>query len=340
MSDQEKEVEGLSEEEIAIRKKEKRIDKNHWMSKLQKYTFNIDAHKFYMGYCPFFWMSWLALLCVPFVFIWKTFMDFIFRPINKKLDDFSEERAKVKEVKLEELEKVPLIPCDQMLVDFHEWYENHTHEELLKSILVNDGNYFKKLYECFYFNFRNRIRLKLWFEANPDWRETHYPQAVENVKKLKEAREKYQEKKRLREVRLNKLACKASTVGSLLVKILIPVLALGVIYGLYLLTMLAIANATMDHVIGVLIVLGMILVVTLGIFFCKLFFSWLSSVLSNRECKEKKEKLVRTKKVFKVIKTAVSFVVETIKFTYKRECPMIIWGEETGKIEKRNKETK
>jgi hypothetical protein len=49
------------------RKKEKKLDRSHWMCRIQKFAFNIDASTFYMGYCPFFWMTWLALLVSPFV---------------------------------------------------------------------------------------------------------------------------------------------------------------------------------------------------------------------------------------------------------------------------------
>lgn len=36
------------QEEIDLRKKEKRIDRNHWMCRIQKFTFDIDATSFYM----------------------------------------------------------------------------------------------------------------------------------------------------------------------------------------------------------------------------------------------------------------------------------------------------
>ena len=62
-------------------KKEKKLDRNHWMCRLQKYVFNIDAEKTYFGFCPLFWMSWLALICLPSVFVAQKLLLPIFKVI-------------------------------------------------------------------------------------------------------------------------------------------------------------------------------------------------------------------------------------------------------------------
>jgi hypothetical protein len=53
------------------RKKQKGINPNHWMCRIQKTVFNIDAPSFYMGYCPFFWMTWVAIVAFIPAMIWR-----------------------------------------------------------------------------------------------------------------------------------------------------------------------------------------------------------------------------------------------------------------------------
>src|SRR6266403_837576 len=85
------------------RRYRKPLNKNGWMVKLQRLAFgNITPH--FVGYCPFFWFTWLCLLILPAALLVRLIAFILsavaslfeipacpFRPPKKKLVEFYED---------------------------------------------------------------------------------------------------------------------------------------------------------------------------------------------------------------------------------------------------------
>lgn len=317
-----------------IRKKEKKLDRNHWMCRIQKYTFNIDAPTFYMGYCPFFWMTWVSLLALPVVFICKTFYKFSSSRINPVLNHMEQRKMKHKT----NLMKIPLEPSWEIILSVYNVYPK-CHGSVDRDIEIAN-----------YIDFSsNRIiaeRYRQWFLQNPNWRDTHVSKAREARKEYFERIQRENEKAKLRrlkrEARSRKLASMASFCGRGLFKILIPsaiiTLGVSVYYGLCKLF----AMMTLQGVIGAFVIVCSLFSLAL---FIKIAIDFFSTVVFTRSLSDKIRSLLFpifgddgiAFKVFDAIRNFFSFARDTVKFTYKAECPLIVWGEETGNITRRKK---
>lgn len=347
--------------ETVERKKEKKLDRNHWMCRVQKYTFGIDAPTFYMGYCPFFWMTWLAVIAFLPVAIVKNLVrpidkayDFVFREPTQKLV------AKRKEVKLQK-ELVQEPPLSIIAEIFR-------HEDLQGvnwAELVPDTKVFDEVKHDVFFcpsvrSFDVAASYVRFLIANPNFIAENGERAVQEVEARRLARqaaeEREQELARKRHERaerrrkfFNKVARKISICGPLIFKILIPAVIIAA--GLFVLSLL---GYLMAKVPLIAYVQGFLLVNALAIAFLsgKLFCSAISIWLENRERSGKDsigDKLgeilewvfTHIEKSWEWVKDVafniIDFTATTVSVSYKQECPMIIWGDETGPIEKRKK---
>lgn len=345
-----------------IRKKEKKLNSNHWMCKIQKYTLGIDAPKFYMGYCPFFWVTVLCLFLFPFILVFRGIVG-VLSKIDEWTNKFFATRVHPKiserrEYKTGELRKIPLLPKDHMLRTLFINYDRLVEE---KYPLVGMVRY------CDFDNIYSTLeieRMALWFAHNPTWKETHYPDAQ---KRLDDARElakaklaKAEEKRKKREAFKRKLINKGAFCGKLLFKVgvvaAIAVLAVGIYFGCYK----AFTTIPLHMFLQAISIVSFI---GAGIVLGKIILNEIELLVENSESKSfwyKDYQDTELRLFFKpfglivkgiilivkgivavveFIQRAFAFGKEAIGMMYKEECPLILWGDETGPIEKRNKET-
>lgn len=304
-------------------KKEKRIDRNHWMSKIQKFAFNIDAPTFYRGYCPFFWMTWAAvpaahvialakITAVPFAWFW----DFTTSPV-----------IQYREVSRKTLLETPLQPS---FVQFYrvQYLDEHdlTASELTYSSIT-----------CSHIDAQ---RMEVWFSQNPNWKVTHLPHALAQYDLYLEEEAKAASAAKVRTLRFRKVSNTMSLCGSVVFKWLIPLLILSVIGMLgvgvtKLIMTTSLASFLFSGSLLAFIGAGVTLIYLIGSF-----------IQIYREISQTRRRVVNTEPNWfwasliwagETFLNAFDFLKETIQMTYKAECPMIIWGEETGPIEKRTK---
>jgi hypothetical protein len=305
-----------------IRKKEKKLDRNHWMCRVQKYTFGIDAPTFYMGYCPFFWMTWLALLLFPILALSRlTYAGFsrIILPLNVGVNKINTKIASNRE-------STPLKPLDSMLIDIAmDYKEGEEFESLLNR------------YETSVLTWK--VRTALWFRQNPDWRNTYLPAAIASVEEKLLKEEELQRIKEKRRAARRKLANQTSLCGKFLFKTLIPIIMAFAVYYVYLgliyvFSHISLLDVTRIFTIGAFMIAGY--------YIARILFSFFTIVIFNERTGDSVAVAINkfTESLVKVnsgIGSMFEFLRDTVLFTYKAECPMIIWGEETGKIVKREK---
>lgn len=334
-----------------IRKKEKKIDSNHWMCKIQKFVLGIDATKQYVGYCPFFWMTVLCLFLFPIFCIFRgfmigcvkvaTFMDSILtQPIHTKV-------VQRKEYKKEELRKIPLAPNDQML---RMMFLNGDDLKEQEYTLENAIAYCDRMAD---YSWLECQRIALWMEQNPTWKETHYPDAQKRIdiawEAAKAKNEAEEKRKKEWEATKRRLIMKGAFCGKLLFKVA-AVAALGfgafLIYcGLYKAVTIVQPHVWLEVFSFGCIISAIILFIKIAV--CEFIFfieNTESKCLLYTDYKETELRLIfkpfawtfnAIGWVFNLMVNTGIFFKEAIGILYKEECPLIVWGDETGPIEKR-----
>lgn len=303
-----------------IRKKEKKINREHWMCRIQMYTFGIDAPTFYMGYCPFFWMTWVCVLMSPFALIWNI----AFKPICSYGDRLSRATHEKRHASLQALYETPLQPSHSQLIDLSIYFSNEKVDKYWTN-QVGDA--------ISHTSWTNMVRIALWLNTNPDWRTTFLPDA----KAWQEEQIKKEEAKRERAKNLRKIGNVASVCGSTVFKGIIPAAILVAAYYIYRLLAYVATNISLqDFVLALAIlfsVIGFITAVPIIVDLIKV----LSVSFSRRKSVTTEEKDPWYVGPINAIGNAFTFVKDTVRMTYKQECPLIIWGDETGSITRRDK---
>jgi hypothetical protein len=320
-----------------IRKKEKKLSRDHWMCRIQKYTFGIDAPTYYMGYCPFFWMTWLSLLVCPIVFLGKTFTKLVTVPANPVIKYFDVREKQ----RREELIKTPLEPNYNIILDVYTAFKD-------EDFFLDCDNEKITIENCSRYILGGHLvtseRIRLWFIQNPNWRKTHLEQArVEFEKRqveLKRQEEAAYAKRKRDEERTRKLAAAASMCGRGLFKLIIPsLILLAVTFGYYGIIKLC-SLITLPVAVGVVNAM----IACVAVFFAiKILLDFLATFIFTEKFKDKIAVVLSyffaddglLFKIIDKIKTAWLFAKDTVALTYKAECPLIQWGDETGKITKR-----
>jgi hypothetical protein len=304
-------------------KKEKRIDRNHWMSRIQKFSFGIDAPTFYRGYCPFFWMTWAAVPAAPVVALAKIASV----PLAWLWDQTTTPVIEYREVSRKTLLETPLQPS---FVQFYriQYLDEH---DLTAPEFTYTGVTSSHI---------DAKRMEVWFTQNPNWKVTHLPQALAQYDLYLAEEAKAAEAAKARTLRFRKVSNTMSLCGSVVFKWLIPLMILSAIGTVGV----GVTKLIMTTSLASFLFAGSLLAfigagVTLIYLIC-------SFIQIYREIGQARRQVVNTEPnwfwrtliVFaEGFFNACSFLKETVQMTYKAECPMIIWGEETGPIEKRAK---
>jgi ABC-type multidrug transport system fused ATPase/permease subunit len=307
-----------------IRKKEKKLDRNHWMCRIQKYTFGIDAPTYYMGYCPFFWMTWLAVIWFPFAVIGK-FLNKIFSGI---FDSANEKTKSYREYCREKRENTPLEPTFKDFVRLGKYDEDDSYYSGVSYI-------FKTLD----YGTENSKRIHKWLQLNPDWKTTHLPKAQEQYDHWLAEEEKQRQLEKIREERFEKLKSSmvryTSLCGKAIFKLIIPLLIIAAAIGVIFVAGWIVSKITLLTILGIFTVVMFFLA---GYLAGKIIGDFLKTFVFIERNFNKIDKFRGVLvKIGRFFKNTWIFISDTVKLTYKAECPLIIWGEETGKIEKRNK---
>jgi hypothetical protein len=193
------------------------------------------------------------------------------------------------------------------------------------------GSLFNSLTDC--------IRIELWVKQNPTWKAEWLNKALEWQKQQIKADAEIEKAKRARDSKLRSVNKLASTCGAAVFKVLIPVLICAVVlaglYGVYdMVTSISLVTwAYTFYIVTVsaaTFVLAQILwdagATLLNIYGSKK--TVVGDALPSLSLWDK----------FCIKFSGVSeFIRDTVSITYKQECPLIIWGEETGPIQKRVK---
>lgn len=306
--------------DIDIRKKEKKLDRSHWMCRIQKYTLGIDAPTFYMGYCPFFWMTWVCVTLSPFILFFKLCIKPVINWVDRVASNSRKRRYEARDL----LMNTALQPSHSELIKLYECFGDNDSE-------YDSFNIFYTL-ETGHFNCR---RYSKWFEENPNWIVDVLPAALEW--RENELKKKLVSKKTA--TFIVKFRNIVSTCGATVFKGLIPAAILAASYGIYIGVMKLASTITLESfALAVAILSGL---VAAGISIV-VIADFIEIIVANRTLKKRKNQQSENSSsfiepVFSFIGNAFAFVRDTVKMTYKQECPMIIWGDETGKIEKRKK---
>lgn len=307
------------------RKKEKKLDRSHWMCRIQKFTFNIDAPTYYMGYCPFFWMTWLSLLVSPFVALFKL----VTIPSVWAWKYTTEPVIEYRRTTREALESTPLQPSFKQMLQM----QYMSADELTGWDLWSPrSELFYDLTEC--------KRIEVWLNQNPNWKKEWLEKAKAWDKANDAAIYALSKLKKVRAARLTKVNRLASTCGSAIFKVLIPLLIfLGVSSGGYGLYTIAVKISLVTYVFAAYI----LTVGAAAVMFARILWDAIKTILDirakNKTVVEDDEAPTLTwwDKLVSKFSTVFEFIHDTVAITYKQECPLIIWGDETGPIQKRTK---
>ena len=290
------------EKEIVIKNK-KPISEKHWRVRVQKYVFNIDCMEFYSGYCPLYWMSWIAAILFPFAAIVKL--------IVKGWDSLIvEPKQKWENVQYKELENVPLIPSDSFLIEAH-----------TRGISLLD------CINKYAISSLQERRMILWAEQNPNWG-VQLQEAIERKRIREEFIAKYQAKQKRKKDRLRNFSNAVSKYASFVLKPILIILAGVVIF--------AVGLGIYNLIISgdwwpVLLSLGGFVGVLVGIFASFILIEWVRCKIKSLSTKDG---VSLPNKLFNNIKLGFGCIKDLIYMVYKSNCPMLEWGDEDGPIEK------
>lgn len=327
------------------RKYQKGLNRAHWMCRIQKWAFGIDAPSFYVGYCPFFWMTWLALLAAPFVLSGKI-LGFLYSKLetwcSSHLDEWEkkrEERPKVPKPPKPKRKATPKKPHDKFFKDVWNWIYNY-------GVKPEEAMSYGLEWHCK----PDTPRLRAWFMENPDWLQ-EMEAAKARLDKLAEetrAREtRRQDQEKARKESWNRIACRASTFGRMIARVIVFALIPLTCWGIFLL-----GQWLGENWWTALKWAGMFLLTTTIIFSLGLALTKLEKWLTNADWSGERAEAIGEKlntwsnttgRFFtwighgihwcgKTITDILTFLGTTVKLTYKAECPMIIWGNETTPI--------
>jgi hypothetical protein len=242
-------------------------------------------------------------------------------PVGNWFSKASDKLIKKRYISREEVLKTPLKPSFKQLIELADWFGDSTIISGVYNCLCNSTS------------FTACMRIEVWLEENPDWRDTHLPAArewaIEEDRRKKLALERKQ--------RVRKIGNVASTCGATVFKGLIPAGILVVGYFLYSAILFIATHTKLEDFVAALAILFGVAAVVGAI---NLAISFVMILLDHRDSKKTSVKSDPPAWVVSTvdgISNFFTFIRDTIRMTYKQECPMIIWGEETGKIEKRKK---
>lgn len=292
---------------IELKEKQKVLNRNGWQARLYKFIWKKDPYNI-RGWCPLFWISWLGLFLLPFVLLGEG--------VSKTLSllkDFWPERLTKPEKEYE------YTPCFSEI----DYVYNLNEQE--------QDSFFK--YTAF----------GGWAQKNPNWKEIYKARKdkeAENNRKIAELNVIRWERETARRAKLDAKMLIITKYAGYFVK---PALAASAIFVGWLIWVTAAFLVSIitwkDIVISAQVLGSIALVIGAGYGIAKIIIKTLDLVQKTRKVIEP-EKIEKIKepgifcKAGDAIYEALNFLIETVKMTYEKKCPLIQWGDETKPIEK------
>lgn len=271
------------------------------MAKTHRLCFGKSAPHF-IGYCPFFWFTWLCILLMP-----------VLLPLRLVILIFST----IWGVFGPGIRSMAMMPSDRQLVEFYEGYilSEGTPEEILQEYRSNAA--LSMLYED----------VLDWIAVTPDW-ESYMPGAMARVEKAKQR----QEQKKIRRAKRAAILSKIANYSGYVIK---PILIASLVVGAYYVI------RGLIYIIGViplqiwLISVKVLIVVIIATTFCLLLLEITARVKHHLGYKPSGFWASVGDGImwmFHPVGLALEFIAETIAVIYTRHCPLIEWDDESGPI--------
>lgn len=319
-------------------KKQKKINREtYWMYKIQDWAWGKNNVKTYRGYCPLFWMTWLTLAAAPLILIGKC-LEFSWGVImelasNSKYSTQENKPEKIPTSKPSDF--LIVLVFEQIRDNYKKWKERRNEGE--------DSKEEDFIYQL-YFETNMSGREREWFLNTPNWKDLYpFLKEKEEKQKIREAAQKAARDKM--QVKINTIVSKTSWM----VKPTICLSAVVLAYYLYRIVSYLFSSLlgwaqdffTWDFVksCGSVVILVIVAVLVIG-FLAKMFQvikEKLNSIPDSPKIQEIKQEFWLTQ----IIRTSINFVIEafsfvkdTIRMLYKKECPLIVYGDENSGIEK------
>lgn len=289
------------------RKYRKRVNQSGWMIKLQKLCWGDSTPKF-VGYCPFFWFTWLSLFLLPIMLPLRLIL-LVIVLVVLLFGDFKSTSAKRPKDKL-------LLSFYLSLIQTKEALDNDMERALDWERVHNSVPY---------------APVFRWIDTTPDWENCARRVHLRHLERegQNEARK---ERIVVRSGKLRKIANYAGYV----IKPLLIVASAVVLYWVGVGIMFVVKNITIGEIIFALKTLGVVLVLTAIITSVTAMLSKLAKWW--RKCPSRPGRFAWAYKwalaVFNAIWGVLEFIAETIEIIYTRECPLIEWDSESGPIER------
>lgn len=312
MNDNTKEIKTTDDE---IRKYRKQVDRNGWKVRLHVWTTGEQPRN--IGYCPFFWKTWAFVALSPLTAAGKVVMTGF---------DMARELMKSEQVEKPRVAKI-VRPCDSDLVELA---RRVVDRELDSTELYNSSYLGLASLEGYFADIRK------WLVQNPDWLSL-VPAAQERIN----ARQAKLAEQKARSAKLRALSQPLLDNSRYIVW---PIMVASLVYltykFYYLIGMLwsfihfkALAIGAMNFALAALLLFVASIVISLAIRGVKILIAAIPS--SAPEVIAVKSEPSWASRAIKGIVNAIGFVIETAVMMYKKECPLIEWADEEGKIERR-----
>ena len=313
----------MIDNEAEYRKKQKKMSRNGWMARF--YTWTFGAPPRFTGYCPLFWTIWICVILSPFVLIGKIFEFLIKLAITFFEPTEADLKAKRQQQEEEEKAERRRKPLDEEIVELYEFTQKYPDYELYSAAIHTDV----------------RNCAIQWAYETPNWKD-FYPQAKANVDRGEAQEKAWEERRRVRKAQMDKIVHYLSFAVK-------PLLVLSAVFAgffIYKFVAIVVGMITFGQVVFWATCIG-IAAVTVGALILGSLGIYKVGCIVSDKLDSRPEKPVKPKRtyflfdrVLRGIVEGISFVFETIRMTYKKECPLIIWtNDETGPIEKRRTKT-
>lgn len=321
----------------SIRKFKKKISQDYWMLKIHKWAYGRTPN--FKGYCPLFWSTWALLPLSPFIAIGKLGEFGIDTAVNVTrigLGAFkSTEPDKVKEI-------IYRKPADSQIIILAEFMESNNIDNLQEYYNKKHDNwgiwssFGDDITENYGYDKQhvNMTSIIGWVKQNPNWKD-FYKLAIINVKNLKNKQLAAKQRKEQLAIYTNKI----TNFCGILVKPTLWLSAVGTSYYLIKLVIYLFHLIVWSAVgIGALKLAGILMVVLLATliisFVCKIVGTLIKQLSSIKLPEKEKSESSFFNRLCVGIGEGISFIYDTGRLLYTKECPLIEYSDTTSSIVK------
>lgn len=309
------------------RKYRKKVNRNGWMARVQRYVTGREPR--YMGYCPFFWMTWLCLAGAPFVAL-KRAVVFTWGFLSEMFSSGDVTTG----LNIHKSERPGNYELARYGFEVEDYFKTHPDAAFAEAA----GEAYYRVSNLWSYNLQWALDIghEAFKVAAAEARaaEIKRQERLVATRTAREAREK----------RLKPYQDAIVRVWSRLVKPLLAISAVALAYFGYKYLFgaivgadwAAIGSAALGYLWFFAQVIAFILTLIVG---GLLIYVLAKAAISLGQASGPKRAVRKVGNFFTGIAVMFSFLIETVAMIYKKECPLIEWGEESGPIEK-NSETK